>query len=37
MLVEFHPDATRELEASADWYAERSVSKYGLLPVKQFG
>lgn len=24
MRVEFHPEATEELEASADWYAERS-------------
>ena len=24
MRIEFHPDATAELEASADWYSERS-------------
>ena len=24
MRIDFHPDATRELESSADWYAERS-------------
>ena len=24
MQISFHPDATAELEASADWYAERS-------------
>jgi len=26
MRIDFHPDATAELEASADWYAERSPS-----------
>jgi len=24
--IDFHPSATAELEASADWYAERSLS-----------
>ena len=24
MRIDFHPDATAELESSADWYAERS-------------
>lgn len=26
MLVEFHPEATEEVESSADWYAEQSLS-----------
>jgi plasmid stabilization system protein ParE len=26
MQIEFHPEATKELEASAKWYAERSLT-----------